>query len=343
MYTLEIYNYNQIDCLKDEWEILYKGGDMTFYQSYEWYQMLRSYSLKDNLLHENIFAVCRNEQKEIVILAPLWILRHSLFWPFNRKGVYLLGREGASDYLNLIYKELHQEALEFLLKELSKKYHIHTFKFELLKEDTFLYELIQKKKIVRDHPLISVSLNLPASEELYLKMLSKSSKQNLRTANNRLKKDNKELVYVLDDLAVDKTMCLAIKNSRLKKKNYEPNKMKAIRNWVFKTLTIKYPNYNPFQTYDGSHIMSAYCNGELAAFFNYGIDPYRKCINIMTAGTNEAYARYSPGMLLMFEFIKYTINYNNDIEVIDFTRGNEYYKYALGGQNHIIHSVRFII
>ncbi len=343
MYTIEIYHYNQIDCLKNDWERLYKGCDMTYYQSYEWYQMLRSYSLKNNFLHENIFAVCRNEQKEIKIIAPLWVLRHSLFWPFNRKGFYLLGREGSSDYLNIIYQDFNQEALEFLMIQLSKKYHIHTFKFELLKEGTSLYEFIQKKKIVRDHRLISVSLNLPSSEDLYLKMLSKSSRQNLRTANNRLKKDGKQIVYVLDDLDVDKSLCLAIKNSRLKQKNYEPNKIKAIKNWLFKKLTINFPCYNPFLTEVDSHIMSAYCDGELAAFFNYGIDPYRKCINIMTAGTNETYARYSPGMLLMYEFIKYTMTNNNDVSVIDFTRGNEQYKYALGGEDHIIHSVRFVI
>ena len=343
MYTIEIYHYNQIDCLKNDWERLYKGCDMTYYQSFEWYQMLRSYSLKNNFLHENIFAVCRNELKEIEIIAPLWVLRHSLFWPFNRKGVYLLGREGASDYLNLIYKEFHQEAMDFLMQELSRKYHLHTFKFELLKENTSLYDYIKKIGIIRDHRLISVSLNLPTSEDLYLKMLSKSSRQNLRTANNRLKKDGKQIVYILDDLDVDKSLCLAIKNSRLKQKNYEPNKIKAIKNWIFKKLRISFPNYVPFQTDKNSHIMSAYCNGELAAFFNYGIDPYRKCVNIMTAGTNEVFARYSPGMLLMYEFIKHTMKNSYDISIIDFTRGDEHYKYALGGDNHIIHSVRFSI
>lgn len=343
MYTIEIYHYNQINCLKNDWERLYKGQDMTYYQSYEWYQMLRSYSLRDNFLHENIFAVCRNEQKKIVIIAPLWVLRHSICWPFNRKGVYILGREGSSDYLNLIYNEFYPDAIEFLLYELSKKYHIHTFKFELLKEGTSFYAFIQKKKIVRDHRLISVSLNLPSSEDLYLKMLSKSSKQNLRTANNRLKKDNKILEFVLDDLTVNKSLCLKIKKSRLKKKNFEPNKIKAIKNWLFKKLTIGFPNYNPFLTDANSHIMSAYCDGELAAFFNYGIDPYRKCVSIMTAGTNETYARYSPGMLLMYEFIKHTMKNNDNISIIDFTRGDEHYKYALGGENQIIHSVRLII
>ena len=343
MYFFEEYQYDQLELLKKDWEELAKGKDMTIYQSYDWYLMLRSYSLKDNILHSNTFAVCRNEHMEIVLIAPLWILHHSIWWPFNRKGIYLLGRDASSDYLNLIYSNFQASAFDFLLLQLSRKYHIHTFKFELLKEGTALYNHIKKKTIIRDHRLLCVSLNLPASEEDYLKILSKSSKQNLRTANNRLNKDGKQIVFVLDDIALDKSLCLKIKNSRLKKKNYEPKKTIAIKNWLFKKLTIGFPKYNPFLTDVDTHIMSAYCDGELAAFFNYGIDPYRNCIYIFTAGTNETFARYSPGMLLMYEYIKHIITNNKEYSVIDFTRGNEHYKYALGGENHIIHSIRFIV
>ena len=343
MYILEEYLYNQLEYIKNDWEKLSKGYDMTFYQSYDWYYMLRNYLLKDNFLHKNVFYVCRNEKKDAVLIAPLWVLHHSVFWPFNRKGIYILGRDGSSDYLNFIYNDFNPEVIDFLLHELSKKYHINHFKFEQLKEATALYNYIITKKVVRNHPLISVSLDLPDSEEEYLSILSKSTKQNLRTANNRLKKDKLFFEYVLDDYDVDKTICLQLKNSRLDKKNYEPDWRKRIKNWFFKTLTIKFPDYIPFLTEADTHIMSVYCEGQLAAFFNYGIDPYRKVINIMTAGTNEAFARYSPGMLLMFEFIKRTISHHKEIKNIDFTRGNEYYKYALGGKNHIIHSLRFTL
>lgn len=343
MYTIEYYKYSQIESIKEDWEQLYQGKDMTYYQSYDWYLMLRSYSLKDNLLHKNIFALCRNEKGKAILIAPLWILRRSIWWPFNRKGIYLIGREGASDYLSIIYQEFHDDAFDYLLHELCQKYHLHTIKFEQIKEDTALYNYILGKNIIKNHRLISVSLSLPATEDDYQKMLSKSSRQNLRTANNRLLKDGKKLEFVLDDPNVDKKECYRIKKSRLKKKNYEPDKKKVLKNWLLRRLTIKFPDYTPFLTETETHIMSAYCDGKLAAFFNYGVDSLRNNINIMTAGTNEEFARYSPGMLLMYEFIKHTIAHHPEISVIDFTRGDEHYKYALGGENHIIHSIRFVI
>lgn len=305
--------------------------------------MLHSYSLKDSFLHKNIFAVCRNEYKKIIIIAPIWILHYSIWWPFNRKGIYLLGREGASDYLNFIYKDFNSDAFDFLLQELSRKYHLHTFKFELIREDTAIYEHLLKKKIIRNHRLISVGLYLPDSEENYLKMLSKSSKQNLRTANNRLQRDGKRIVFVLDDSNIDKEICLLLKKSRLKKKNYETNWKMRIRKWFFNHFSIKFPHYEPFLTEADTHIMSAYCEGELAAFFNYAIDLNNNRIFILTAGTNKAFARYSPGVLLMYEFIKHTLFHYNNIKMIDFTRGDEKYKYTLGGENSILHSIRFTI
>jgi len=343
MYIFEEYHYNQLDCLKDDWIKLSKGKDMSIYQSYEWYQMLRSYSLADNHLHTNIFVVCRNKNREALLIAPLWILRHSLWWPFNRKGAYLLGREGSSDYLNIIYNEFYPEALDFVIQQIKVKYKIKNFKFELIREDTSLYSYLLKKNIVRDHRLISVGLELPETYEEYLSTLSKSAKQNLRTANNRIIKDGKSLKFILDDLNVDRNVCIDIKASRIKKKNYEPHWGKRIKRNVYNFFRIKFPEYVPFLTSADTHIMSIYCDGNLAAFFNYGINTNNKNVYIMTAGTNEEFARYSPGILLMNEYIKYAITHKDLIKVIDFTRGDEKYKYVLGGKNHIIHSIRLTI
>ena len=86
--------------------------------------------------------------------------------------------------------------------------------------------------------------------------------------------------------------------------------------------------------------MAAYINGELAAYFNYGLDKYHKRVVLMAVGTNEKYGWYSPGMLLIYEYILKQLD-NADIEVVDFTRGNEKYKYSLGGKEHFNHHLAF--
>jgi CelD/BcsL family acetyltransferase involved in cellulose biosynthesis len=76
-------------------------------------------------------------------------------------------------------------------------------------------------------------------------------------------------------------------------------------------------------------------DGKLCASFNYGISPDGRSIVLMGVSTNPEFAKYSPGILLLFNFIENTITHNT-YDFIDFTRGNESYKYALGGKEHII-------
>ena len=80
--------------------------------------------------------------------------------------------------------------------------------------------------------------------------------------------------------------------------------------------------------------------GHLRAFFNYGYDSDGQCIRVMTAGTDLDFARYSPGVLLMYNFILNAIE-AGQIKEIDFTRGDEKYKFSLGGQQRTIHTVKF--
>ena len=52
----------------------------------------------------------------------------------------------------------------------------------------------------------------------------------------------------------------------------------------------------------------------------------------------DKYTKYSPGIILMTSFIETLIS-NQDIIFVDFTRGDEPYKLALGGnrvENHTI-------
>ena len=82
--------------------------------------------------------------------------------------------------------------------------------------------------------------------------------------------------------------------------------------------------------------------GKLRAFFNYGFDTEGKCIRVMAAGTDLDFARYSPGMLLMYNYILNSIQ-EGTMQEVDFTRGDEKYKFSLGGQQRIIHTIKFSI
>lgn len=174
-------------------------------------------------------------------------------------------------------------------------------------------------------------------------MLSKNSRQNLRTASNRLQKDGKALVFNDDDQQVDRQECMKLREAKLSVKYADFSLFWKYKYRIINRLRYTFPFLTPITHYTKSKVMTAYDEeGKLRAFFNYGYDPDDKAIRIMAAGTDLDFARYSPGMLLMHQFILKSIQ-EGKLQVIDFTRGDEKYKFALGGELCLNHSIKFSI
>ena len=66
-----------------------------------------------------------------------------------------------------------------------------------------------------------------------------------------------------------------------------------------------------------------------------------KAIVVPRHAINDDYNLYCVGALLITETIKYCIN-ETAIRNLDLSRGDEKYKYTLGGQSHYNHSYRII-
>jgi len=329
--------------IREDWMALESGEEMTLFQSYQWYQvLLEHYVPVDTGNYESLYAVVESDGQPCMI-APLWVVKHT-FRLLNHKGVYMLGRGSFSDYLNLVYRHFDGNAFDYLSNDLARRFGVTYFTIEQLRETTSVYRHILANYVVRrnsEYPC--VGLNLPHSVEDYNRLLSKNSRQNIRTANNRLKKDGKNLVYNFDDQEIDKKRCLAIREAK-QLVNY--SKLPLLYRYKYKILNIFRYHFNsfiPFISFPESKVMTA-CDeeGNLRAFFNYGYDSEERCIRVMTAGTDLDFARYSPGMLLMYNFILNSIQEDN-LREIDFTRGDEKYKFALGGQQRTNHTVKFKI
>lgn len=188
-----------------------------------------------------------------------------------------------------------------------------------------------------------MTLQLPRTIEEYNKMLSKNSRQNLRTANNRLQKGGKTLIFNDDDQQVDRQECMKLREAKLSVKYADFSLYWKYKYRIIHRLRYRFSSFNPLTHFSHSKVMTAHDeNGVLRAFFNYDYDPTRKAIRIMAAGTDLGFARYSPGMLLMHQFIEKAIKQGR-LEIIDFTRGDEPYKFALGGNLCYNHRVRYKI
>ena len=184
--SIEYYKKEQFYLLQEDWKRLEVGSDMTYYQSYDWYNMLNEHFVPDDTLNYiSIYAVLKKDNAAIMI-APFWIVKHTFNW-VNKKGIYLLGHEGWTDYVNFIYSEFDSEGLLFLLKEVSRNYNIRKFRFDKMKQgvQSFQY-LLTLKNLTKNWTGICVALSLPTTTDDYKKLLSKNARQNIRTAHNRL-------------------------------------------------------------------------------------------------------------------------------------------------------------
>lgn len=340
-YKIRYIESKNLDQIRNEWTELQTGKEMTLFQSYQWYQMLLEYYVpKDTREFESIYAVVESDGQPNMI-APLWVVKKT-FRILNQKGVYLLGRGSFSDYLNFVYKDFDAGAFDFLLSELSHKYGITYYFFENLREFTSTYRhILNSYRVCKRSECSCVSINLPCSVEEYHKLLSKNSRQNLRTANNRLKKDGRNLVFNFDDHMIDRNRCLEIREAKLIAKYTNISLLVKYKYRILNRLRYHFPSFTPITSYYGSKVMTASDeDGNLRAFFNYGYDSGGTCIRVMAAGTDLDFARYSPGMLLMYNFILKAIQ-EGKIEEIDLTRGDEKYKLSLGGQQVFNHTIKF--
>lgn len=336
---LPAYKLNEIE---QDWKELETGNEMTLFQSFEWNKMLLDYYVpKDTKKYCSLYAIVRIDGSACMI-APLWIIKKK-FKFLNKKGIYFIGRDSYSDYLNFIYKVFNSEALDFLIMDICNKFKQNKFILEQLNENTSSFKhIIGSYRIIDRKKEPCVNLHLPIDNEDYQKYLSKHARQNLRTANNRITKDHLSIVYVFDNTMVDPKTCLEIRESKL---SVQYDKVSQLRKYKYRLVNrfrFHFPSFYPISDFSGSKIMTATINDELCAFFNYAYDEPRKKIVIISAGTNLKYARYSPGILLIYNYIMQIIMEKNYTD-IDFTRGNESYKYTLGGKTNYNFSIRFSI
>lgn len=268
-FTIEFIDKVHFNELKKDWTRLEKGKEMTIFQSFNWYKMLVDNSIpKDTSFFESIFAVVRSARDNLaVLIVPIWVVKHR-FKIVNKKCVYFIDREGWSDYLNCIYIDFNSLAFDFLLKSLSEKYKVNSFMFEMLKESTSIYDYIcNNKTVILDESKIYVTLNVPNNSKIYSENLSKNTRQNIRTANNRIKKDCHSISFNFVDESTSRVKCMQMRQDMFSQKYAKVSRLRKYKYRLVNLLRYHYPKCNPIIDFKDCKVMTAYVDDDLAAFF----------------------------------------------------------------------------
>lgn len=343
MSTFQIKYYNKLTSIEPDWRILYNKSSLTYFCSAEWHKVVLSFlkksALTKRLLKIQYFSV-QNEKNQVIVAGFFFVNRYG-----KNKKLQFSHILGPSDYYDFVYQQddLTFAAVKDIMSTIQKKYNAASLSVSMVKESSSIASyLLQNDKALKTQ-LPAAAIHLEENYEQYLQALSKSVKQNIRTAYNRLKRD--ELDYKLT--IVDRNDTANIDFNKLKELYALRNvHRKEEHNWkvkLFQSLNNSFSaqvdmfELETLKQTDFTLGLLEFKN-ELAAYF-FGFERNGK-IEINRVVINEAFKFYSPGMILFNEYIK--IAFEQDIKVIDLTNGDEKYKFDLGGKIHNVYNATMV-
>lgn len=179
----------------------------------------------------------------------------------------------------------------------------------------------------------NAAISFGNSYDDYFNSLSKSTRQNIRTAYNRVNADGLNL-EVSTFHGTDTNLPIKEIISLYCRRHNERYGVKTniLKQWflIHQSFATRMYRFSP-----NALTVCLKINGKLAAFLS-GLYHNDRLI-VPRLSINNEYKRYSPGMLLVCESIKFLIS-NTSIRVLDLSLGSEKYKYSLGAKEHLSYS-----
>lgn len=185
-----------------------------------------------------------------------------------------------------------------------------------------------------------VGIEFPGNYEEYFAALSQNTRQNIHKIFNRLNRnavDWQSKVYMPTSSNPDYDDCLRTYTVRQHERfNHGVMGIRALTNFKYRTLV-----HDTKSLYEApnSFCASVTFNGKVAATMFGLVDASGTRAYVPRVAIDSAFKYYSPGLLLISETIKWMIE-NTDIRYMDLTRGEERYKFTMGGVKYFTKSFK---
>ncbi|MCR5665016.1 MAG: GNAT family N-acetyltransferase [Oscillospiraceae bacterium] len=343
MLRCEVFDTINDPKLRSAWENLQTGNDMTAFQHYSWYQILED-EFKENKLKRlfgKIQYYLAYADDNPIAIAPFFIQSKRLkIGKFGyERGIYFLGVRGYSDYLNMIYKEMKEDALKLILWCAMENTGVKKVTLNQIPENTSVNNLL-KYGVEGLHIKATgieqcVRLFIPEDSNEFLMHMHKQFRQNYRTQKNRSARDGFQMVSgIHQGLCDEKTIerIDQIHKERFDKKNERNLSMKATS--LFMIFRKKYNEIAAAMRSDSDSILFTGSQGDEIICYIHCLQD-EKALRVTQMGFDQKYADRSPTMTMLIDYI---LEHFDEFAgtTIDFTRGEERYKYRMGGIQHLI-------
>lgn len=263
--------------------------------------------------------------------------RTILIAPFRliKKKAFVLGGEETFEYVDFIYGTddfTEMKGAVDILFEAMRAEGIYSICWQHLCKESISFQLMSMYPIQEIAGGCNVMIPLEFdSYEDYVKSLSKHTRQNIRTAYNRLSKAGMQgSISILsgrgDRKLFQQTLrkCNAIYDQRQRKQYGHTSILQYI--WRKKGTYISRAESSL------ARFVAVYSiDGNVAGYMHGFVNEPKRTVEIPRLAIDDAYSFYSPGVLLICETAKYLIE-EMGYSGLDLCRGTEKYKYDMGGK-----------
>lgn len=331
---LQEYEFNS-PVLKKIWVDLYHKNPYLFpFSSYEYNQQVYVYKKfkLQNYLQKDYFLVYYENETPLVLL-PLTVKDDKIF---------IFGDDiSGCDNLDLVYdKNVGYDGFTKMFQELSLRFPQKILRFYKINERSLLYQYICENqkwlenqfrlKIEEDR--ICVKVLFPKDYGTYFSALSRNCKSNLKKAYNKAVKTDADMNLkvvkgpILDGQLLSAMMHVyAHRESERKNRSFDfpcyvKNRYFSVLSWTAQHMQSQYT-------------FCLFLHHTLAAFMS-GFETNFGEIVFPRVAMNSQFSKYAPGKLMISESVKW-LQKNTGINGLDLSRGDERYKYEMGGVNHM--------
>lgn len=328
--------YKKIQEVRILWSEIYaQSRYMSFYQSYSWNKIL------EERFHSRRFS------RYMGCCLVYYVFNNKIIVPLVvnkcQKTIYILGQDEVSDYLSFVFSDASQIELIDVIHRLLKIYDGFCFKLDKINQSNPLSIAIRNAEkrfgnvVVEPKKCVYVGTKVETAS--FYDSLSKSMKQNYRTAKNRLKKNNLNYTVKIDfnkklsddeinqfhELYVQRRSdCRADDNTIFLKK--------ILKRLLYCThLERECDVISEFSKIEPVFLATITIDNQIAAFCEGKVCNNSKVLSIARVATNRHFYEFSPGQILLIDTIE---EIRSCIDYFDLTRGNEEYKFRLGGRIH---------
>lgn len=332
---LTAYTQNSVfQDLRTEWnELLARSAANRIFSTWEWQSIWWSSYTPGTLW----VIVCRDETDRLIGIAPWFVEQH----PQYGRVVRSIGCVEVTDYLDLIADQNHISEVFNAIAKYAAEHHDQFDVIDLcnLPQDSFGYQSFPDalrrngfEVTIKEQEVCPI-IHLPDNWDAYLEMLDKKQRHEVRRKLRRAEGADEQIDWYIvgpehhlaDELErflslmassqVDKAAFLQDSKNLAFFRNVVPVIFE--RNWLqLSFLTV---------------------NGQPAATYMNFV--YQDTVLVYNSGLRtDNFSNLSPGIVLLAHNIQYAIE--KRFRVFDFLRGNEIYKYRMGGQDTHVFMLR---